>query len=96
MCPPVTLSLLMFSLRSIRHVTAPIATTQHRQMKLPTNPEWYRGPGEAPKITGPMTFPTQYPTKVEALTVAFSKLNQLPCYRIWPYRRRLTGVTGHV
>ena len=74
--PPVILSRFAFSLRRKTYVTAAITTTQHRHMQLPTNPAWYSGPGEAPKISGPITFPTQYPTKVVALIVAFSASSQ--------------------
>lgn len=70
--PIVSLFRLLFSHRRAKAVTVAITTTPHRHTKLPKKPAWYSGPGEAPKMTGPMTLPTQYPTNVDAETVDFS------------------------
>lgn len=61
----------MFSLPSNNPVAPATTTTLHKHTKLPTNPAWDRGLGEAPKVTGPMALLTQDSTNVEALTVDF-------------------------
>lgn len=78
----------------MKYVAAAMTTTQHKQMQLPTNPAWYSGPEEAPKISGPITLPTQYPTNVVALIVAFSVYNEhdLKFNPAWG----LTGMSGYI
>lgn len=46
-------------------------------------------------MTGPMTFPTQYPTKVVALTVDFSRLELFHSFERFK-NLALTGMSRYV